>query len=107
MPRHNKIEQFKSKYDIERSAYRIDHDTNIVHLRMLSPNDARHVEYFSYTIQRGLNARTTIIENDVLEKMEANMDAYVFTNNLTIKSNPKRESISPSKEPKRQIKRKV
>lgn len=75
MPRPTKLEPFKSKYTVERSAYRLDHDTNIVHLRMLSPDNGKtHVEYFSYTVLHGHQVWAAQAEHDQLRKMEYNMD---------------------------------
>lgn len=71
-----KVEPFKSRYVIERSAYRINQDENIVHLRMLSPDNGKtHVEYFSYIIGRGYGQTlTTKIEWPVLQDMERKMN---------------------------------
>lgn len=72
--RVGKIEPYKSAYVVERSAYRINHDEKIVHLRMLSPDNGKtHVEYYSYIIQRGIDVLTTKIENGLLQEMERKM----------------------------------
>lgn len=74
-----KIEPYKPRYTVERSAYRLDNDNKIVHLRLLSPDAGRtHVEYFSYTIQRGIDVLTTKIENDLLKDMEKKMDEQLI-----------------------------
>lgn len=74
MPRPHKVEPFKSRYVVERSAYRINQDENIVHLRLLSPDNGKtHVEYFSYIISRGIQVWATPVENEVLQEMERKM----------------------------------
>lgn len=76
--RVNKIEPYIPAYQVERSAYRLDNQNKIVHLRMLSPDNGKtHVEFFSYIIERGIDVLTTKIENDVLRKMEQAMDEKI------------------------------
>lgn len=73
-----KIEPFKSKYTVERNAYRLDNETIIVHLRMLSP-DEKHVEYFSFTIGRGYGQVMQVAQqNYILGLMQVKMDKHVF-----------------------------
>ena len=77
--RVNKIEPYKPRYSVERSAYRLDNDNKIVHLRMLSPDGGKtHIEYYSYIIQRGIDVLTTKIENELLQNMELKMDAALI-----------------------------
>lgn len=72
--RVDKLEPYKSQYVVERSAYRLDHENKIVHLRMLSPDNGKtHVEYFSYIIARGIDVLTTKLENKLLYEMEGRM----------------------------------
>lgn len=74
-----KIEPYNCRYKVERSAYRLDNENKIVHLRLLSPDNGKtHVEYFSYIIQRGIDVLTTKIENELLQSMEAKMDAALI-----------------------------
>ena len=76
--RCDKIEPFKSKYTIERSAYRLDYERHIVHLRIISPdNGITNVEYFSYIIERGIQVFSVHIENKALEEMEKKMDLFI------------------------------
>jgi hypothetical protein len=77
--RVDKIEPYKCRYTVERSAYRLDNDNKIVHLRLLSDDNGKtHTEYYSYIIQRGIDVLTTEIENKLLRMMEANMDAALI-----------------------------
>lgn len=74
--RVDKIEPYKCRYKVERSAYRLDNDNKIVHLRLLSPDEGKtHIEYYSYIIQRGIDVLTIEIENKLLRTLEENMDA--------------------------------
>ena len=61
---------------MERSAYRLDHDTHIVHMRLLSPID-KHCEYFSYTIERGHQVWAVAAENKEWAKMEKKIDDHI------------------------------
>lgn len=77
------VEPFKSKYIVERSAYRLDNETVIVHLRMLSP-DKKHVEYFSYTIGRGYGQVVQNLEqNKILISMQNKIDKFLSEEKLS------------------------
>lgn len=77
-----KVEPFKSKYKVERSAYRLDNETIIVHLRMLSPDEKR-VEYFSYTHGRGYHQANQIAQqNKILIGMQGKMDKFLAEEKL-------------------------
>lgn len=81
--RNGKQERFKSRYEVERSSYRLEGTTNIVHLRMLSPDGGKtHVEYFSYTIKLQDMRHIISIENDILQKMQIKMDLFLRKHKL-------------------------
>ena len=77
--RVNKIEPYKCRYQVERSAYRLDNDNKVVHLRLLSPDKGKtHGEYYSYIIQRGIDVLSIKIENELLRNMENSMDVALI-----------------------------
>lgn len=77
------VEPYKSKYTVERSFYKAQHGTYLVHLRMISPDNGKtHVEYYSYTTRTNKGKRYTTIENEEIMRMEESMDKYLLMHKL-------------------------